>query len=255
MSSQFTKTDWKIYKFIKNNLKKFSSLTASVIAKEIDISDASIIRFSQKVGFSGFYELRYMIQKELEPNISEHPNILSSSLFNDNKTLLERLYSQINPIDIVCLKNSMLESQHLFILAIQSNQHLISIIAQKFLSIGILLQTITTFEALEIHTNLTTQKDLCIVIDASNQSTKINKKLKQLKSNHVYMVAITDAPYENKTFSWDQEFVLPKKTDLKSNYSISNEITILTLFDILFDNFLDNKKFIKMLDRNLLSSF
>ena len=53
MSNQFTNTDWKIVQYIKNNTDIFLSLSAQELASRIGISDASIIRFAQKVGFSG----------------------------------------------------------------------------------------------------------------------------------------------------------------------------------------------------------
>ena len=59
MSNQFTKTDWKVVQYIKNHTEEFVSGSAQNLAKQIGVSDASIIRFAQKVGFSGLNETTY----------------------------------------------------------------------------------------------------------------------------------------------------------------------------------------------------
>ena len=66
MSNQFTKTDWKIVQFIKTAPQEFLTGSAQSLAAKINVSDASIVRFAQKVGFSGLSELKYTLQNELE---------------------------------------------------------------------------------------------------------------------------------------------------------------------------------------------
>ena len=66
MSNQFTKTDWKIVQFMKNSPQEFLAGSAQNLATKINISDASIVRFAQKVGFSGLSELKYTLQNELD---------------------------------------------------------------------------------------------------------------------------------------------------------------------------------------------
>ena len=62
MSNQFTKTDWKIVQYMKENMQEFVSCSAQDLATQIGVSDASVIRFAQKVGFSGLNEFRLRSQ-------------------------------------------------------------------------------------------------------------------------------------------------------------------------------------------------
>jgi DNA-binding MurR/RpiR family transcriptional regulator len=233
MSSQFTKTDWKVYQFIKNNLKRIGSLTASTIANEINTSDASIIRFSQKVGFSGFYELRYKIQKDLSNDSAQQLLSAPSLCLKDAAVFFEDFCSKVSLQELDSLRKHILHTDKNLVIGIPSNQHLIEILAQKFLNIGVFMQTIADSETLDIYVNLVKQDTLCIVIDAVNQSTKINKRLKQLKDKGVYMVAISDESCDDIPFVWDQEFILPQIERLKLSFPISKEIPLLYLFDLI----------------------
>lgn len=250
MSPQFTKTDWIIYQFIKNNPEKFIASTASGIAKETNTSDASIIRFSQKVGFSGFYELRYMFQKELGKTRAEHQPSSLADLLSDNKVLLDRFYKQLSPNDTACLRDRMLSSKRIFIIALQESQHLAAIVAQRFLTIGILLQTVVTLDALKLHADLAANDDLCVVLCPSTPQKETQKYLKMFKDRDTYLVFVGDAKYAGDSICYDQQLILPKKNDLKSAYCISNELPILYLFDILFDSFLERSQCLKRLDKH-----
>ncbi len=190
MSTQFTKTDWKIVQYIKKSTAKFIELSAQELAKEIGTSDASIIRFAQKVGYSGLNELKYTMQKEIDKSSSSVNHSDYSTLLNDNKMLLDSLFNLTNPTDINHARELMLKSQRIFIVGLNFNQNVAEIIAHKFMTIGLTVQAITNYE-----------KSLC-------------------------------SPYANVTL------LVPKTDLLHSSNTISREILILVLFDMLFHNFL-----------------
>lgn len=93
MSSQFTKTDWKIVKFLKDCPIDFTNMSAIEIAKQVGTSDASIIRFAQKIGFDGFYELRTQYKRELEKNDIQSDSEQSNLLENDYSQAIKRLFT------------------------------------------------------------------------------------------------------------------------------------------------------------------
>ena len=235
MSSQFTKTDWKVYQFIKNNLKRISSLTASTIAEKIDASDASVIRFCQKVGFSGFYELRYKIQKELELMDTEKSiNDYSYLFLKDATAFFEQFYAKISLKDIYKLKNKIFKADKFLIIGNPSDQHLIAIIAQKFLNIGMFAQVITDSNTLDAYTNLIGQNDLCIIIDEANQFNDIIHHLKTFKEHGTYMVSLSNKVLTDNDIIWDQKFILPQRTVLKMPFNSTKEFLILYFFDLIF---------------------
>lgn len=93
MSNQFTKTDWKIVQFMKNSPQEFLAGSAQNLATKINVSDASIVRFAQKVGFSGLSELKYTLQNELDKESTIISHNAYTLLMQDYNILTEALHN------------------------------------------------------------------------------------------------------------------------------------------------------------------
>ena len=58
MYDQFFDSEKKIAKYILNNHKKVVDMTVSELAKESDVSEASVSRFCKRIGVKGFHQLK-----------------------------------------------------------------------------------------------------------------------------------------------------------------------------------------------------
>jgi len=238
MSNQFTKTDWKIVQYIKKNIKGFISLSAQELAKEIGTSDASIIRFSQKIGYSGLNELKYIMQKELDKEFSSANHSDFSTLLNDNKMLVDSLFSITNPNDITHLRQKMLSAGRIFIIGLDFNSNMAEIIAHKFIMLGLTVQSLTTYDTLKLYQALSKPEDLFITISLSGNHRVLSGILSDLRKNRSSVVLISN--YEKSLCAAHANLTLlvPKTDLLYSRNSVSREILILQLFDIVFQSFL-----------------
>lgn len=61
----FTKSEWKICEYIYNNPQVVERLTISRIADFADSSKSAVLRFCQKLGFSGYSEFKYELIRYL----------------------------------------------------------------------------------------------------------------------------------------------------------------------------------------------
>jgi len=68
----FTNSQKKIGSYIHSNYRKVIYMTALELAKELDVSDATIIRFARSMGFSNFSEMRDAIRSEI--NLYDAPH-------------------------------------------------------------------------------------------------------------------------------------------------------------------------------------
>ena len=67
-NAKLTKTQEKIARYFLRNMEHIGSLSSMEVAKEIGVSDASIIRFSRSIGYEGFADLKADIYKALVEN-------------------------------------------------------------------------------------------------------------------------------------------------------------------------------------------
>lgn len=167
MSNQFTKTDWKIVQYMKENMQEFVSCSAQDLATQIGVSDASVIRFAQKVGFSGLNEFRYILQSELERENTIINQNSYTSLMHDYNTLTETLFKFTKPEYVDLLRKKMLKARRIFIAGMDLNKNIAEMAGHKFMLLGLDVRVITTYDTLKLFANLATKDDLFIVITLS----------------------------------------------------------------------------------------
>ena len=131
MSNQFTKTDWKVVQYIKNHTEDFISCSAQNLAKQIGVSDASIIRFAQKVGFSGLNEFKFMLQNELNKEQTIINQNSYTSLLQEYNLLAETLFKFTKPEYVDMLRERMLKAKRIYIAGMDLNKNTAEIIGHK----------------------------------------------------------------------------------------------------------------------------
>lgn len=238
MSNQFTKTDWKIVQYIKTETIKFIELSAQDLAKEIGTSDASIIRFAQKAGYSGLNELKYIMQKELEKNSYSNTHSDYTFLLNDYKILTESLFHLTKPSDIDSLRKQMLAAKRIFIVGLDFNKSVADVIAHKFMTLGLMVQSLTNYDTLKLYTNLSGPEDLFITISLSGNHKVLSSILAAFVRNDSHVVLVSNYEKSLCAAYSDLTLLIPKTDMLQSVNTISREILILMLFDMIFHNFL-----------------
>ena len=239
MSNQFTKTDWKIVQFIKTAPQEFLTGSAQSLAAKINVSDASIVRFAQKVGFSGLSELKYTLQNELEKESTIISHNSYTLLMQDYNILIEALFKLIKPDHIDILRKQLLAAKRIYIVGLDQNRNVAELATNKFTLLGMDVQAITTRDALKFRAILATQEDLFIIITFSGNRHALAEALGEIIQNDSFIALISN--YEKSICSAyaDIVFLIPKTNSLKNNDTITREIFILMLFDIIFLNFLN----------------
>lgn len=239
MSNQFTKTDWKIVQFIKTAPQEFLTGSAQSLAAKINVSDASIVRFTQKVGFSGLSELKYTLQNELEKESTIISHNSYTLLMQDYNILIEALFKLIKPDHIDILRKQLLAAKRIYIVGLDQNRNVAELATNKFTLLGMDVQAITTRDALKFRASLATQEELFIIITFSGNRHALAEALGEIIQNDSFIALISN--YEKSICSAyaDIVFLIPKTNSLKNNDTITREIFILMLFDIIFLNFLN----------------
>ena len=250
MSNQFTKTDWKIVQFMKNSPQEFLAGSAQNLATKINVSDASIVRFAQKVGFSGLSELKYTLQNELDKESTIISHNAYTLLMQDYNILTEALFKMIKPDHIDILRKQMLKAKRIYIVGLDQNRNVAELATNKFTLLGMDVQAITTRDALKFRASLATHEELFLIITFSGNRHSLAEALGEIIQNDSFIALISN--YEKSICSAyaDIVFLIPKTSSLENNDTITREIFILMLFDVIFLNFLnEDKKALEMFQK------
>ena len=118
-SSNFTENDKMILDYFIQHKNHLPYLSLSDICKDLYLSNATIVRFCQKLGFKGFNELKFTLRNELHSSsdfsnswkiLQRRTAVLKDFIYNiyiygRNMSSLpaKYLYSMLNSMDIPCI--------------------------------------------------------------------------------------------------------------------------------------------------------
>jgi RpiR family transcriptional regulator, carbohydrate utilization regulator len=96
----FSKTEKAIAQYVLNNLKQVSHMSIDLLASEINVGKASILRFSKKIGFDGFQDFKLGLAKEVV--------LMKDAIYRRHKddNVITQLISEVTDENIESLKVS-----------------------------------------------------------------------------------------------------------------------------------------------------
>jgi DNA-binding MurR/RpiR family transcriptional regulator len=96
---QLTKSQKRLADFIVSQYREAAFMTASRLARKLTVNEATVIRFAQRLGYSGYPELtadiQAVVRAELQPAAEEQTPLLAA--LNQEAENLNRALSHISP--------------------------------------------------------------------------------------------------------------------------------------------------------------
>ncbi|NLD18675.1 MAG: MurR/RpiR family transcriptional regulator [Clostridiales bacterium] len=106
---QFTKSQKVIAQYITDNYRKLPSMAIQEIAGELDVSDATIIRFTQSLGYKGFLDFKNALKAETHEYYAPHSRFYRATAYplrleveseRDGSSLMDKIVHD----DFSCMK-------------------------------------------------------------------------------------------------------------------------------------------------------
>ena len=174
-----TKSEKKVADFILNSGKTIIYSTMSDIKKNTKVGDATIIRFCQKIGFSGFSDLKIEIAKEDFSQKKEHP---TSVKYYDEiaNSLTEALYSTIRLLDEEKLNEAIkmiTQSKNIYIFGVGSSGNTSLDLENMFLRVGVQAKAVLDPHFQAQVASLLTVNDLVIIFSLSGKTKDIHSPI------------------------------------------------------------------------------
>lgn len=185
-----TKSEKIFADYIVSNSDKVIHSTMNELKEILNIGDATIIRLSKKLGFSGFTDLKISLAKD---NIHTKKSTAETSpLLDDINKSLERTHQIVDKYlfeKVVYLIN---KSNNILIYGKgQSGMSAVDL-EILLLSVGIFSKAIVDFDFQIQGTTGLNQDDLLIIFSLTGRTTELMDSIKIAKENNATIVAITN---------------------------------------------------------------
>lgn len=240
---KFTSSLEKIGTFVLRNPSRVLELTAGQLAKEIRVSEASIVRFCKEIGFKGYTDFRLRLAKDLgadnQQPVPENITKSDTTLEVIHKIMITEqedikfTADMMNYDNMVQAINMIQRAKRIGIFAVGSS-YVVAYDLHWHLSIyGKPTQVEVNQGAQLILANSLTPKDLAFAISLSGQSRVPVKALEIAQRNGVPTICLTQNPKAEIVNYSDCQLISYTKSYLKHDLATSSRISQLVMLDAL----------------------
>lgn len=240
-----TKSEKTLMDYIKLDLDNFIYKSISVIAKESGVGEATITRFTKKIGFNGFQDFKVTLAKELSNarntsiinlhvNREEGVRETADKLLKSSINILEQTVKNIDDDIISQCKNSIMHAKRIYFIGIGYSGISAMDINRKFMRIGLNTIPITDSHTMVIMASIMDKDDLIIAISNSGKTKEVIKTVKQAKENGVSIITLTEDSDNPLRKLADYELKYTSAETIFETGSISSKIPQIFLLDLLY---------------------
>lgn len=190
--SQLTKSEKKVADYILSIGRKTIYNTMHDIKEETHVGDATIIRFCQKLGFSGFSELKIAIAKEGFPKKIEKKEELFDELVEDLSDVLKRTRELLNEKNLNAAVKLITQARYVYIYGVGASGNTAESLEKMFLRVGVHSHAIKDPHYQAQTSSLLTKEDLVIGFSLSGKTKDTYDSIQLAKENQAQIIAITN---------------------------------------------------------------
>ncbi len=231
---ELTKSEKKVADFILSNLNRVIHSTINDIKQIINVGDATIIRFCQTLGYSGYSDLKIEIAKELMNEIKDVKK--TTPLLEDIFEALKQTDQMIDLSNIKNVVNLIKDSKRIFIFGVGHSALAAKELQSQFMRLGIQSYFVDD-NHLQLHAaSAISSADIGIFFSLTGRTKEIVELAALTKDNGGKVIGITNyllSPLAN--FS---DIVIQTSTDeFMDGGSISGKISQLYIIDLLVNEY------------------
>lgn len=202
----FSKGQKLIANFIINHYDKAAFMTAARLGDEVGVSESTVVRFANEIGFDGYPKLQKVLKELIKSKLTSVQRIeVSSNRINEGNILksvlqsdMEKIKMTLDEIDQDTFNNiveSILNSKKIYILGVRSSAPLASFLGFYFNLIFDNVRLVHTTSVSEMFEQIiyATKGDVVIGISFPRYSKRTINALKFGKSRGATVISITDS--------------------------------------------------------------
>lgn len=229
---ELTVSEKKALAYIMAHTEEIPYLNINDLAQEAFVSKTVIINLTQKLGYSGYKELKFHInsvirqQKQVEASerVSTRENVSRS---------IDKTFSLVIDEQVAACANLMLNANNIFIMARGTSKPVGYYLEHLLFSMGMHCIFIKDYNLSESFTNLVTDKDVVILMSLSGNTKKIIETAKQVHMKKAQIISMTSFQSNTLASYADQQlYCHTEDLDTKRDDTISR-IGFFLLVDLL----------------------
>lgn len=241
MLPTLTATDRKIAQVVLTNPGAVVNTTIAALAKESNVSEASISRFCRTIGVEGFHQLKIELAKVAENRSAYYQEInvdnLQQALSNisANKVAeIEGTLKNASSHDIRKILDSLKQASVILVAAAGDTQPVADDAVYKFNQLGLLAITDSSWETALAQTMNAPADALLLVISNSGETRNLITQIKAAQQRGIAVVAITNRKDSPIGLAADYQLLTAVRQQIFESEYFFSRVAAMTAVEALF---------------------
>ncbi|MEA4811099.1 MAG: MurR/RpiR family transcriptional regulator [Anaerolineaceae bacterium] len=226
--AQMTASERKIYRKILENSTLFSLKTIAQTAKELNLSSATLVRFAQSLGFSGYAAFKHSLQKEeilssspalrMKRLLDSHYTTSIKQIFQSEHNALNEFVENLDEVLFTCFVKDLQAAANCYAVGWRESSFLAELLAYRMRYTSVNCQPVLRNRA-EFSENLIQipSASILVVFDFYPYSKAILNAAEMMKKKGVAIALITDYRSSRVCDFADYVFYCPSRTEYLMN--------------------------------------
>lgn len=247
LQNSLTKTEKRIANAILAQPYMLSQCSLSEVAEQLNVGEATFIRFCRTLGFKGYTDFKLDLAIELATQDKESSTLLDTDVSDSDSpqeiavklqaTLNNVVAETANLLDYTELENAVSALRHakrIFLFGVGSSGLTAEDAKHKLMRIGMQADAVTNNHFMYMQAALLTEHDVVIGISHSGYSEETTKALRIAKSNNAKTIALTHNLRSPITEVADYVLINGNRQGYMQGDSIGTKIAQLFVLDLIY---------------------
>ncbi|QXP22771.1 MurR/RpiR family transcriptional regulator [Actinobacillus pleuropneumoniae] len=247
LQTSLTKTEKKIASAILAQPEILSQNSLSEVAKQLDVGEATFIRFCRTLGFKGYTDFKLDLAIELATQEKRSNSIFDTDVSESDtpKEIAVKLQSSLNNViaetinlldfqELEYVVEELQKAQRIFLFGVGSSGLTAEDAKHKLMRIGLQTDAVTNNHFMYMQASLLREGDVVIGISHSGYSDEVISALKIARKNHAKTIAVTHHIRSPITNVADYVLINGNRQGHMQGDSIGTKMAQLFVLDLIY---------------------
>ncbi len=211
-------------------------LSSKAVSQRLFVSESSLSRFSQKLGFSGYREFLFVYQQSL--HVQKDLDRLTQQVLDSYQKILEKTYALISNEQMVRIAQMLDEYERVYVYGMGSSSFVASEFKLRFMRLGLNVDCLTDAHSIVMNMTRIDKKALVIGISISGKTEEVIRGLKDAKEKEAKTILLSTTQVPEYSQYYDEFVFIGGLKNLVFSNKISPQIPALIITDILYTHYL-----------------
>ncbi len=230
-------TDESIVKFIKENRENIYNTSIHKLAKDMFVSPNAIMRTAKKLGYSGFAELKFSLQKEATSTENEDYGTVESKIMSKLPSCIVKTLDVMDDRVLNEIIRMMISSRKILIVGAEEFVHYCAVLGRYLRCLEKSVDYFNRLDEVGFTIKHLDERDLVIFMCNAEPDEKVAAYAKYAKESKIKSVCISNYGENEVSILCDRHICYWGAKKIENGYNITDRTGLMMLIRIMCENY------------------